>query len=105
MAAGTILFPDSFGESRRSEGFRLPCKIVGSMRRIVALCERRGRWDAVNSATLSHRLFSKGKSRHRRIVHIARTARCLPVPGISERAFLEELAAHGVVTGDHRYWP
>jgi DNA-binding LacI/PurR family transcriptional regulator len=38
---------------------------------------------------------------HRRIVIIARAARRLPVPGIAERAFLEELAAHGVVTGDY----
>ncbi|MCF7675244.1 MAG: hypothetical protein K9N23_09920 [Akkermansiaceae bacterium] len=35
----------------------------------------------------------------RRIVHIVRAARRLPVPGMPERAFLEELAAHGVVTG------
>lgn len=38
---------------------------------------------------------------HRRIVLIARAARRLPVPGIPERAFLEELTAHGVVTGGY----
>jgi DNA-binding LacI/PurR family transcriptional regulator len=38
---------------------------------------------------------------HCRIVYIARAARRLPVPGIAERAFLEELAARGVVTGDY----
>jgi LacI family transcriptional regulator len=38
---------------------------------------------------------------HRRIVNISRAARRLPVPGILERVFLEELAAHGVVTGDY----
>jgi DNA-binding LacI/PurR family transcriptional regulator len=35
---------------------------------------------------------------HRRIVIVARH---LPVPSTPERAFLEELAAHGVVTGDY----
>ncbi len=35
---------------------------------------------------------------HRRIVIVARH---LPVPSAPERAFLEELAAHGVVTGDY----
>ena len=38
---------------------------------------------------------------HRRIVLIAREARRKPTPGISERAFLEELAAHGVLTGGY----
>ncbi len=38
---------------------------------------------------------------HRRIVNIARAAHRLPVPGIVERAFFEEMAAHGVVTGDY----
>jgi DNA-binding LacI/PurR family transcriptional regulator len=38
---------------------------------------------------------------HRRIVNISRAARRLPVPAILERVFLEELAAHGVVTGDY----
>jgi DNA-binding LacI/PurR family transcriptional regulator len=38
---------------------------------------------------------------HRRIVCLVRAARRLPGPGITERAFLEELAAHGVVTGDY----
>jgi DNA-binding LacI/PurR family transcriptional regulator len=38
---------------------------------------------------------------HRRIVSISRAARRLPVPGMSERAFLEELAAHGVVTSEY----
>jgi len=38
---------------------------------------------------------------HRRIVNIARESRRKPTPGISERAVLEELAAHGVPTGDY----
>jgi len=38
---------------------------------------------------------------HRRIVLIARAARRMPTPGSSERAFLEELASHGVVTGSY----
>jgi len=38
---------------------------------------------------------------HRRIVNISRAAHRLPVPGILERVFLEELAAHGVATGDY----
>jgi DNA-binding LacI/PurR family transcriptional regulator len=38
---------------------------------------------------------------HRRIVILVRAARRLPVPGMAERAFLEELAAHGMVTGDY----
>ena len=37
---------------------------------------------------------------HRRIVLIVREAYRKPTPGIGERAFLEELAAHGVLTGD-----
>jgi DNA-binding LacI/PurR family transcriptional regulator len=36
---------------------------------------------------------------HRRIVLLALAARRLPEPGLPERAFLEELAAHGVPTG------
>jgi len=38
---------------------------------------------------------------HRRIALIAREARRKPTPGISERAFLEELAAHGVETSSY----
>jgi DNA-binding LacI/PurR family transcriptional regulator len=38
---------------------------------------------------------------HRRIVIIVRAARRLPEPGGAERVFLEELAAHGVLTGDY----
>ncbi len=38
---------------------------------------------------------------HRRIVLIVRAARRTPVPGTCERAFLEELAAHGIATGDY----
>ncbi|MEI6606559.1 MAG: substrate-binding domain-containing protein [Verrucomicrobiota bacterium] len=38
---------------------------------------------------------------HRRIVLIARSTRRLPTPGVVERAFLGELAAHGVVTGEY----
>ena len=38
---------------------------------------------------------------HRRIVNIASKSRRQPTPGISERAVLEELAAHGVPTGDY----
>ena len=37
---------------------------------------------------------------HRRIVLIARSPRRKPVPGRVERAFLTELAAHGIQTGD-----
>jgi DNA-binding LacI/PurR family transcriptional regulator len=40
---------------------------------------------------------------HRRIVCIARRPRTKAVPGKAERAFLEELDAHGIVTGEHRY--
>lgn len=36
---------------------------------------------------------------HRRIVLLALAARRLPEPGLPERAFLEELAAHGMATG------
>jgi len=38
---------------------------------------------------------------HRRIVLIARQARRKPTPGNVERAFLEELTAHGIITGDY----
>ena len=38
---------------------------------------------------------------HRRIVLITRTSHRKPTPGRSERAFLEELASHGVVSGDY----
>jgi len=38
---------------------------------------------------------------HRRIVLIARRMRRLPEPGASERAFLEELAAHGIPRGPY----
>jgi DNA-binding LacI/PurR family transcriptional regulator len=38
---------------------------------------------------------------HRRIVFIARHARRKPTLGNVERAFLDELAAHGVLTGDY----
>ena len=38
---------------------------------------------------------------HRRIVLIVRSERRKPVPGSCERAFLEELTTHGVVTGDY----
>ncbi len=47
-------------------------------------------------AATSHCLRS-----HRRIVVIAREARRKPTPGMSERAILEELTAHGVLTGDY----
>jgi DNA-binding LacI/PurR family transcriptional regulator len=36
---------------------------------------------------------------HRRIVLLALTSRRLPSPGLPERAFLEELQAHGITTG------
>ena len=36
---------------------------------------------------------------HRRIVLLSRTERRLPEPGNSERAFLDELNAHGIATG------
>lgn len=38
---------------------------------------------------------------HRRIVLITRSPRRMPEPGRVERAFLEELAAHGVLTGEY----
>ncbi len=38
---------------------------------------------------------------HRRIVLLAKKARRLPNPGLPERAFLEELAAHGITTGPY----
>jgi DNA-binding LacI/PurR family transcriptional regulator len=38
---------------------------------------------------------------HRRIVLLAREDRRLPEPGAGERAFLEELEAHGISTGDY----
>lgn len=38
---------------------------------------------------------------HRRIVLLALAARRLPEPGLPERAFLEELAAHGIPTGSY----
>jgi DNA-binding LacI/PurR family transcriptional regulator len=38
---------------------------------------------------------------HRRIVNLVRAARRLPEPAAPERGYLEELAAHGVVTGDY----
>jgi DNA-binding transcriptional regulator YhcF (GntR family) len=38
---------------------------------------------------------------HRRIVLLALAARRLPEPGLPERAFLEELAAHGIPTGPY----
>jgi DNA-binding LacI/PurR family transcriptional regulator len=38
---------------------------------------------------------------HRRIVYVVRSTRRLPTPGVPERAFLEELAAGGVATGDY----
>ncbi|MCU0781151.1 MAG: substrate-binding domain-containing protein [Akkermansiaceae bacterium] len=40
---------------------------------------------------------------HRRIVLLARERRRLPQPGTPERAFLAELAAHGVATGDYHF--
>lgn len=38
---------------------------------------------------------------HHRIVLIARAARRKPLPGTCERAFMEELRAHGVATGEY----
>ncbi len=38
---------------------------------------------------------------HRRIVLITLKTRRIPVPGAVERAFLEEMAAHGISTGDY----
>ena len=38
---------------------------------------------------------------HRRIVLLARTRRRLPEPGASERAFLDELIAHGIAAGSY----
>ena len=46
----------------------------------------------------TQRLLALG---HRRIVLIVRAERREPHPGICESAFLDELAAHGVVTGDY----
>ncbi len=47
---------------------------------------------------LVRRLVALG---HRRIVLMAREDRRLPEPGAGERAFLDELAAHGIPTGDY----
>ncbi len=47
-------------------------------------------------AAATRRLLELG---HRRIVLIARTARRLPTPGLTEQAFLSELRAVGVHTG------
>lgn len=44
----------------------------------------------------ARKLISLG---HRRIVLMARSARRLPKPGEAEQAFLDELTAHGIVTG------
>jgi len=46
----------------------------------------------------TRRLLALG---HRRIVFVARHARRLPTPGNVERAFLDELAACGIPTGDY----
>ncbi len=48
--------------------------------------------------TATRRLLELG---HRRVVFIVRAARRLPLPGAPERAFLKELAVHGVATGDY----
>lgn len=48
-------------------------------------------------AAATRRLIELG---HRRIVLLCRRMRRLPEPGRSERAFLDELLAHGVPTGD-----
>lgn len=42
---------------------------------------------------------------HRRIVLLARPRRRLPKPGLSEQAFLDELAAHGLPSGDYNLPP
>ena len=49
-------------------------------------------------AAVTRRLIALG---HRRIALLCRKIRRLPQPGRSERAFLEELAAHGVPAGDY----
>lgn len=49
-------------------------------------------------ALATRRLIALG---HRRIVLIARRMRRLPVPGSSEQAFLDELAAHGIPRGPY----
>jgi DNA-binding LacI/PurR family transcriptional regulator len=46
----------------------------------------------------TRRLLALG---HRRIVLIARRARRKPIPGNAERAFRDELEAHGILTGDY----
>ncbi|MCF7732423.1 MAG: substrate-binding domain-containing protein [Akkermansiaceae bacterium] len=38
---------------------------------------------------------------HRRIVAVCRRHRRQPTPGVAERGFLDELTAHGIVTGDY----
>ena len=48
-------------------------------------------------ATATRHLIGLG---HRRIILIARRERRLPVPGVSERAFLDELKAHGLPSGN-----
>ena len=50
------------------------------------------------SGAIARRLIELG---HRRIVMLARRMRRLPVPGGAERAMLNELAAHGIETGEY----
>jgi DNA-binding LacI/PurR family transcriptional regulator len=49
-------------------------------------------------AAVARRLIALG---HRRIVLLARTRRRLPVPGLPEQTFLDELARHGIGTGPY----
>ena len=58
----------------------------------------RGRTKCPRTRAATRRLLELG---HRRIGYVVRATRRLPVPGVPERAFLEELAAGGVATGDY----
>lgn len=49
---------------------------------------------------VARRLVALG---HQRIVLLALAARRLPEPGLPERAFLDELGAHGIPTGPYNY--
>lgn len=49
---------------------------------------------------VTRKLISLG---HRRIVMLGRSVRRLPKPGEVEQAFLDELSAHGIVTGSYNF--
>ena len=59
---------------------------------------RTGPLKAMLYAAVTRHLLEMG---HRRIMLIAQKDRREPTPGKSERAFLDELIAHGILTGDY----